>query len=389
MRMTDDMINSFAERTHLSLRSLTAVCATPMFLGIAPIFGKLALNAGADSFSVAAVRTILAVGILWLLYYLFFRQYIFIYPAGLLGCVVIGAINGIGSLFYYGGLGVLDAGLAQLLYGMYLPFAVLISHLGGQRADKRTLIRVALAMLALLLITGFSAQPTNLTGVGLMLGSALMFAGTLILGQYVLFEMPAPTMTLYTLTTMGIVVTMFWLAAGEHLSATVWVDTLPWLFALAVSTALSRLAMYAGVKFMGGMQTAILAAAEIGVSLLLAVLVLHETLTPLQWVGVGVLAFGILLIRQQDFLPHGYNPAALVAANLPSVQFQRIAFYHAFGTDATDNEQGTMASITTQEIIAIQRMMGAQTGAIDPYPIGKGNLFQAPLNEAEETPITE
>ena len=45
-----------------------------------------------------------------------------------------------------------------------------------------------------------------------------------------------------------------------------------------------------------------------------------------------------------------------------------------------DNEQGTMASITTQEIKAIQRMMGAQTGAIDPYPIGKSGLFDNHTN---------
>ncbi|MBL8156951.1 MAG: hypothetical protein JNM70_22445, partial [Anaerolineae bacterium] len=74
---------------------------TPLFLGVAPIFGKLAINAGADSFTVAAWRTVIAVVLLWILYALFARRYIFIYPAGLFGCVVIGVVNGIGSIFYY------------------------------------------------------------------------------------------------------------------------------------------------------------------------------------------------------------------------------------------------------------------------------------------------
>ena len=108
------------------ISGIIAAVSTPIFLGMAPVFGKLALEAGTDPFSVAALRTILAVALLWAIYIVSFRKYIYIYPAGLIGCIVIGAINGIGSLFYYSGLGVLDASLVQLLNGMYLPLAVVI-----------------------------------------------------------------------------------------------------------------------------------------------------------------------------------------------------------------------------------------------------------------------
>ena len=358
------------------IRGMVAAFATPIFLGMAPIFGKLAINGGADPFSVAALRTLIAVAILWVVYATFFPRYIYIYPAGLMGCVVVGFINGVGSLFYYGGLGELDASLVQLLNGMYFPFALLISRLGGLKADRRTLIRVLLALLALAMITGMGDSAVNWTGVGLMLGSALMFAGTLTLSQYVLYEMPSPTVTLYVLTTMAVVVTMVWLAVGDTMTDGVLEIALPPVFALAVTTALSRLAMFSGVKFMGGMQTAVLAITEIGMALLLAYLVLGDRLTALQWGGVGILFTSILLIRQQDFLPHGYNPNALIVANMSSVQFQSIAFHRAFGTSEHDNEAGTMSALTTQEMIAIQQMMGAQSGGIDPYPIGKSKQIQ-------------
>src|SRR5688572_24208993 len=169
---------------------LAAAVTTPLFLGVAPIFGKLAIHAGADSFSVAALRTLFAVALLWLVYGLFFRRYIYIYPAGLLGCIVVGFINGIGSLFYYGGLGLLDASMVQLINGLYLVFAVLLTWLGGERVSRRIAIRTGLAVIALVMITGLGSKPANLLGVGLMLGSALMFAGTVILSQYVLYEMP-------------------------------------------------------------------------------------------------------------------------------------------------------------------------------------------------------
>lgn len=353
--------------------------STPILLGVAPIFGKLALASGVDSFGIAAMRTLVAVSLLWIFYGLFYRQYIFIYPAGLLGCVVIGVINGIGSLFYYGGLTLLDASLAQLLNGMYLAFAVLLSHLAGQKADRRTLIRVLLALIALLMLTGFGTSPVNWAGVGLMLGNALMFAGTMMLSQYVLYEMPAQTVTLYILSTMALLVTMVWLAGGAMPTPEALTAALPPIVILGLTTALSRLAMFTGVKVFGGMQTAILSVMEIGVALGLAFFVLDERLASGQVVGVVLLLIALLLIRQGDLLPRGYNPNSLVVANMASVQFQRIAFHRAFGTKETDNELGTMGAITTQEILAIQRMMGAENGGIDPFPIRKGNQILAHL----------
>lgn len=288
-----------------------------------------------------------------------------------MGCVVIGFVNGIGSLFYYAGLQQLDASLVQLINGAYLAFAVLLSRVGGQKIDLRTTIRVMMALIALIMITGFSAKEINILGIGFMLANALMFAGTVILSQYVLFEMPSPTAALYILTTMGVVVTMAWLAVAPPLEGIVLQSAGIWIIALGISTGLSRLAIFASVKILGGMQTAIMAAAEIGVALLLAFIFLGDTLTFGQWAGVAILMTSILLIRQKDLLPRGFNPNSLIVANMASVQFQRIAFHRAFGTSEHDNLENTMGSITTQEMVAIQKMMGAQLGGLDPFPIGK------------------
>jgi len=373
----------------LPLRDTLAALSTPFFLGLAPIFGKLALQSGADSFTVAALRTLVAVVLLWIVYALFARRYIYIYPAGLLGCIAIGTINGIGSLFYYGGLASLSASLVQLINGSYLAFTVLLSALNGQPPNRRTLARVVLASLGLVVITGFSAERLDWLGVGFMLANALMFAGTVTLSQYVLYEMPAPTATLYILTTMGVVVGMAWLATTSSFSLEALEAPLGWITLLGISTLLSRLTLFMGVKIFGSMQTAILALTEIGVALLLAAFVLGDSLTMPQWVGVGLLASSILLVRQQDLMPRGVNPNALIVANMASVQFQRIAFHRAFGTHEHDNEQGTMAALTTQEMVAIQRMMGAEMGGLDPFPIGsmRASPVQASLITSQEIEI--
>ena len=53
------------QNASVPLRGVFMAMLTPIFLGVAPIFGKMAINAGADPFSVAALRTLTAIAILW------------------------------------------------------------------------------------------------------------------------------------------------------------------------------------------------------------------------------------------------------------------------------------------------------------------------------------
>ena len=363
-----------SRRAAVPLHGYFIALATPVFLGMAPVLGKLAINGGAEPFTVAAVRTLIAALVLWAVYLVAFRRFIYIYPAGLLGCVIVGVVNGIGSLFYYGGLGLLDASLTQLLNGTYLIFAVMMTRLGGERLSRRMAVRVGLATVALVLITGFSAAPVNWLGVGLMLANALMFAGTVILSEYVLYEMPAPTATLYILSTMAVVVVMVWAAVGGRLTAEASAAAMPAIVALAITTALSRLAMFSGVKFLGSLQTAVLSIAEIGVALALAFVLLGDRLTTIQSLGVGLLSASLLFIRPSDFKIQVFNPGTLLLRDMTHVQFQRIAFHRAFGTVDHDNEYGTMATLSTAELQAIQKMMGANT-SVDPFPLSKTNAY--------------
>lgn len=313
----------------------------------------------------------IAVLALWVVYGLFFRKYLYIYPAGLLGCVVVGSLNGVGSLFYYGGLGLLEASMVQLLNGMYLVFAVLLSRLAGEKIDRWIALRVGLAVLAIVIITGAGGTTTNWLGVGLMLANALMFAGTVILSQYVLREMPAPTAAIYILSTMAVIVVMAWAGVGTRISAEKLSGALPPIIALGFTTALSRLTMFASVQVLGSLRTAIIAVAEIGVALTLAYFVLGERLNAPQVIGVGLLGISLLLIRPKDFTPRMINPNALLIRDIASIQFQRIAFHRAFGKAEHDNEAMIMSKITTMDMQAIQKMMGVDGKAVDPFPISK------------------
>jgi drug/metabolite transporter (DMT)-like permease len=364
-------------RWHASPGAVAAAVLTPVTLGLAPIFGKLAILDGADPFSVAAVRTVIAAGLLWLIFAAFFRKYLYIYPAGLLGCIIVGVVNGIGSLFFYSALGMIDASLVQLLNGMYVVFAVMLARVGGEPVDVRTVARVGLAIGGVVLIAGLGSAPANWLGVGLMIGSAILFAGTLVLSQYVMYEMPAQTASVYILTVMAIVVLVAWFAVGRPLQAGVAAAAFAPVLMLGVTTAASRLLMFASVQVFGSLRTVVIAILEVGVTLVLAYFVLGERLTSAQWVGVALLGGSLLLVRGSDLKPRNLSFTSLIVRDVASVQFQRIAFHRAFGRDEHDNEFGVMAQITTAEMQMIQRMMGVDGKPVNPFPLPRNTSLTA------------
>jgi uncharacterized membrane protein len=95
---------------------INAAVLSAFFLGLAPVFGKAAMGVGKFSpLAVVALRTSMAALLLVLIMAVFKRRSLYIYPVGLLGCLMAGTVNGIGSIFYYVGLSKLNASIAQML----------------------------------------------------------------------------------------------------------------------------------------------------------------------------------------------------------------------------------------------------------------------------------
>jgi uncharacterized membrane protein len=121
------------------------------------------------------------------------------------------------------------------------------------------------------------------------------------------------------------------------------------IFALAVSTALSRLTLFAGVKNLGSLQTTLLAITELAVAVALSFLFLGESLTHVQWIGVSAFVISLVLQtgdRYSSHVPRGATPLP----NMAGIVFQQIAFTHAFGD----------SGISQEELDAIRRMMGVE-----------------------------
>lgn len=283
-------------------RGLFWALLSPVFLGITPIFAKIAYGTGVDVLTVVAFRTIFAAAILWVGVLVFARHYIRSSSPAILSSMLAGAVNGIGSLFFYAGLGLIDASLGQLINISYLVFVTVLLRIIGQSISWLTLLRTLLAIFAMYLLTMGGLGEPNWLGVGMMLFGALTYAVQLVLSQQIMYDIPAPTMTLYAMTAMALVVTIPWLLFPTNLTA---VSPESWraIFLMGLFTALSRLTLFLGVKSLGSLQTALLGILEVIVSIVLAIIFLGEQLTAVQWLGALIILLSVLLVRFERNIP--------------------------------------------------------------------------------------
>ncbi len=293
--------------SNLRRKGVLAALSSALFLGMAPVFGRRAILLGAAPLSVVAIRTVLAALLLFAIIGIFKPQYLFIYPAGLLGCLLAGWINGLGSLFYYSALGRIDAGVGQLLYSLYPLFVAIWLILDRQPPSRLTIVRLLLTLPAIYLLTQTGHQEIDLIGVLQMLIAAALYALHLPINQRVLFDMPAPTVTVYTLLAMSsVVLPAFWLSPDATLPQ----DMLVWgpLLGLTLVTFFSRLTLFLGVKHIGGLQTAILGLSEVLVTIFMAYVWLKEQLSPWQWLGALILCVILILLGAEKSPPQKRTP---------------------------------------------------------------------------------
>jgi drug/metabolite transporter (DMT)-like permease len=283
------------------IRGVEAALASALFLGLLPIFGKQAITTGFSPLAVVAFRTILAAVLLLGIVAIFRRPFLFIYPAGLLGCALAGILNGLGSLLYYFALERLSVSVGQLLYSLYPLFLVIWLLIDHQPPSPLTYLRIGFALLGVILLTFSSSAQVDWIGVILMLGASIMYAIHLPINQRVLYDIPAPTVTLYTLLAMSAVVVPAYLIFDRHLPliGSSWTPIL----ALGLATFFSRIMLFLGIKSLGGMQTALLGLGELIVSITVSHIWLGESLNMSQWIGAAFLGICLFLISFERIKP--------------------------------------------------------------------------------------
>lgn len=279
---------------NLREKGILAASASAVFLGLTPIFGKQSILLGFTPLAVVAIRTTIACLLLLIFLAFFKRQYFYIYPLGLMGCLAAGLINGLGSIFYYSALARIDAGIGQLLYSFYPLFMVFWLILDRQSVNRITLVRLLFVLPGSFLLLQTPTHSIDLIGAAFMLIAAVLYALHLLINQRILYDVPAPTVTFYTLASMSITVIIAFLIFHPTLPE----NDVSWtpLILLSLITFISRLTLFLGVKHLGGIQTALLGLGELLVTVVVAQIWLAERLSSVQWIGAILICLNLILV---------------------------------------------------------------------------------------------
>jgi drug/metabolite transporter (DMT)-like permease len=294
---------------NLNTRStgLLAALSSAFFLGISPTLGKVAFAGGFFPVEVVGLRALGAALLLFLIIFFTKRSLLQIYPMGLIGCLLAGWINALGALCYYSAITRIDTGLGAIIYSLYPGFVALFLLLDRYAPSRLSVVRLAIAIPAIVLITSTGDHQVDLIGILLMIAASALYALHLPINQRVLYEVPAPTVTFYTLVASAAVLLPMLLFNSSYGTPH---PEISWLALGGMTLAIffSRLTLFLGVKHIGGLQTSLLGLGEMLVTILFGILLLGEQLSLAQWLGGALMATSVLLGMREPSIPTRLAP---------------------------------------------------------------------------------
>lgn len=215
----------------------------------------------------------------------------------------LGIVFSLSSLTLFMSYNYIDAGIASTILFIYpIMVAVIMALFFHERLSKQTILSIVITTLGIaLLYKGKPGETLNVTGILLVLGSALSYAVYMVALKTVptLQHIHYSRVTFYVML-FGLTVFLADLKGGANLQP---LNT-PFAFLCAVGLAVfptifSLETMTVAIKLIGPTLSAILGALEPVTAVFIGVLIFHEQLTLRIVVGIVLILFAVLLIVLQ------------------------------------------------------------------------------------------
>ena len=283
---------------------LSAAC-----FGAMPVFARMARQGGADTFTMLFLRFSVAAVIMVAL--LVVRRVRLPRGKTLAGLAAAGMLGYVGvSLCYFTALTLASASLVALLLYLYPALvAVLSAVVYRERFGRAKLAALLLALTGAALTIGFSGrgQPE---GIVLGVVASLIYSVYIVASTHLLRTAPAFPSSVVVISSAAFAYALLMIVRGPSLPAT----AQGWLGIAnlsIVSTVVPVVLFFAGIERIGPTNASILSAVEPAVTVLLAALVLGETVTVLTAAGgLLILAAVVLLARGANREPGSLGSAA-------------------------------------------------------------------------------
>jgi drug/metabolite transporter (DMT)-like permease len=237
---------------------------------------------------------------------------------------------------YYAGLETVPASLAGVLVYLYPAIvAVLSVRFASRLIGRRPWIALGIALVGVVLALGGIdlATPPPAAGIALVLASPLIYAGWIVLSARLAGERSehlapehagagrvddAAAASALMITATAVVFVGGALATGRpYLPTEIPGGAWPFLLAIGfLGTFLAIQTFYAGSRRIGAAQAALVSTVEPLIIVFLAFVFLHETLTPVQLVGAGLIILGVLVAQTAERPSGSAEPASPLDAEV-------------------------------------------------------------------------
>lgn len=213
--------------------------------------------------------------------------------------ILFGTTLGLTSSFYYLSIQYVPVSVGIILLMQTIWMGVALEFIIARSLINRTKIIGALVAIigTFLAAKVFEADITiNLTGVVYGLLAALSYTGVMYASNKVSLELPLITRSKYLVYGGLLVVIVFWNV--QVLEEFNWLLFLKWgTFLGFFGTILPPILFNKGFPEIGTGLGSIIAALEIPVSVFSAYLILNEEITLMQWIGIAIILFSVVLIN--------------------------------------------------------------------------------------------
>lgn len=217
---------------------------------------------------------------------------------------ILGVLATATSVFYYVSLSYLPASLAIVFLFQFAWIVTLIDYMVTHR--KQTVMKWVSIVLVLtgtiLAVNLFATDWSHVSTLGLVLGflSAITYSAFLYWNEKV--ESKAPAIVNSLILTAASTVMIFFVFPPKFAWSGALMEGL-WFWALIIGglgQVLPPILFNKGIPVIGGALAGILASIELPVAVVAASLLLGESVTPIRWLGIGLIVTGILVAEARE-----------------------------------------------------------------------------------------
>ncbi|WP_062198157.1 EamA family transporter [Massilibacterium senegalense] len=290
------------------MKAIIIVLVGAISYGILSTIVKIAYAEGFTVQEVSGAQFGIATIIIWIIaFFKMKKQLSVVKPSQVVSLLLVGITSGLTGVFYYSSLQYVPASLAIILLFQFTWIGVVIDSVVNQKKPTRETI-FSLIMLAIGTIFAselMGKQSGNIPFLGILFGlfSAITYSLFVFFSGKVSQNVHSILRSTFIIT--GAMITVFIVYPPMfifHQPTSYHLFFYGLLLAL-FGPILPTLAFTYGVPKIGPGLATILGAAELPTVLISSMLILKETITPIQWLGVGMILLAIAL-PQMKFLRH-------------------------------------------------------------------------------------